>query len=85
MYMSTPTLRRRLAEAASFSPSDFIRQCRLEKARQLAASGQYRNLSALAAAVGFNQASYFARLYRQTFNASPLASDEPVQNAEQRS
>ncbi|MEX0741135.1 MAG: 7TM diverse intracellular signaling domain-containing protein [Pseudohongiella sp.] len=85
MYMSTPTLRRRLAETASFTPSDFIRQCRLEKARQLAATGQYRNLGALAAAVGFNQASYFARLYRQAFNVSPLAGDEPSQDAEQGS
>lgn len=80
MYMSTPTLRRRLAESAPFTPSDFIRQCRLEKARQLAATGRYRNLGALAAAVGFNQASYFARLYRQAFNCSPLANHRPAQS-----
>ncbi len=73
LFISSPTLRRRLSEISSFSPSDFIRQCRLEKARQLAATGEYRTLSSLANAVGFNQTSYFSRLYQKTFNHPPLA------------
>lgn len=73
LFISSPTLRRRLSEISSFSPSDFIRQCRLEKARQLAATGQYRTLSSLANAVGFNQTSYFSRLYQKAFNHPPLA------------
>lgn len=85
LYMSTPTLRRRLAETAPFSPSEFIRQCRLEKARQLAVTGQHRNLGALAAAVGFNQAGYFARLYRQAFNRSPIAAQDADQDTERSS
>ena len=78
LFMSAPTLRRRLSDISSFTPSGFIRHCRLEKARQYIRTGEYRTIETLARAVGFNQANYFSRLYRKTFNESPLAA--PSQN-----
>ena len=71
LHVSRATLARRLARITQFTPSEFIRHCRLEKARQLAAQGQVGSLKELAAAVGFNQAGYFSRLYQKTFNAAP--------------
>ncbi len=71
MHVSKATLHRRLSATSKFTPSEFIRHCRLEKARQLSIGGQVRNLGELAHAVGFNQAGYFSRLYQKAFNSKP--------------
>ncbi len=76
-FVSTPTLRRKLADSSQFTPSGFIRHCRLERAKQLVAEGNMRTLAELAQAVGFSQASYFSRLYKKTFNHWPFE-DKPV-------
>ncbi len=68
LHVSEATLRRRLAELAQFTPAAFIRHCRLEKARQLIADGKARSVAELALSVGFNTPSYFATLYKNTFN-----------------
>ena len=71
MHMSKATLHRKLSLEGSFTPSEFIRHCRLEKARQLSLEGDVSSLTELANRVGFSQATYFARLYHKTFNALP--------------
>lgn len=68
LHVSEATLRRRLAELSQFTPAAFIRHCRLEKARQLIAEGNPRSISELALSVGFSTPSYFATLYKNTFN-----------------
>ena len=68
LHVSEATLRRRLAELAQFTPAAFIRHCRLEKARQLIADGKARSVAELALSVGFSTPSYFATLYKNTFN-----------------
>lgn len=72
LHVSRATLARRLSEATQFTPSEFIRHCRLEKARQLSSQGSAASIKELAAAVGFSQASYFSRLYQKTFNSHPI-------------
>lgn len=72
MHVSKSTLHRKLSAKSKFTPSEFIRHCRLEKARQLSLSGDVRTLSELANSVGFNQAAYFSRLYQKTFNTLPI-------------
>ena len=72
LHVSRATLRRRLAEKANFTPSEFVRHCRLEKARQLSLEGKVGSVKELAISVGFSQASYFSRLYLKTFNTPPL-------------
>ena len=74
MHVSKATLHRRLSATSKFTPSEFIRHCRLEKARQLSMAGQARSLNELAHAVGFNQAAYFSRLYQKAFNSKPVVS-----------
>ncbi len=73
MHVSKATLHRRLADESCFTPSEFIRQCRLKAARQLSAQGRVKSISELANAVGFNQVGYFSRLYQKTFNCPPLS------------
>ena len=72
LHISRATLRRRLLEETKFTPSEFLRHCRLEKARQLSNLGQVSSIKELAAAVGFSQASYFSRVYQKTFNTEPV-------------
>lgn len=77
LHVSEATLRRRLADQANFSPAAFIRHCRLDTARQLASQGNMRSITELAHAVGFNETSYFARLYKKTFNEQISLSISP--------
>ncbi|MFA0809923.1 7TM diverse intracellular signaling domain-containing protein [Microbulbifer epialgicus] len=83
MFISTATLRRRLAQASGFTPSGFIRQCRLEKARQLSLEGNIRTISELAYSVGFSHAGYFSRIYKKTFNELPLVNVQVVNKTEE--
>ena len=78
MHISKATLNRRLSATGKFTPSEFIRHCRLEKARQLSIAGQARNLNQLANAVGFNQAAYFSRLYQKAFNSKPAVQNSKL-------
>lgn len=70
LYVSESTLRRRLHELTGLSAAAFIRQIRLDRARQYLDAHAFRTLAELAAAVGFNNAHYFARLYERTFGES---------------
>tara|TARA_R110002072_G_scaffold1409_6_gene11971 strand:+ start:4047 stop:6800 length:2754 start_codon:yes stop_codon:yes gene_type:complete len=71
MFMSSPTLRRKLAACSSFSPSSFLRQHRLEQAKILIEKGEMRSVAELASAVGFTHTSYFSRLYKTTYGDNP--------------
>ena len=68
LHISRATLARRLAEEGDFTPSSFLRHCRLEKARQIVNENKLSSLKEVASSVGFKQSSYFARLYEKTFN-----------------
>jgi DNA-binding response OmpR family regulator/two-component sensor histidine kinase len=71
VYMSSPTLRRKLAACSSLSPSSFLRQQRLEQAKLLIGKGEMRSIAELASAVGFTHTSYFSRLYKKTYGENP--------------
>lgn len=71
LYVSQQTLRRRLDALTAFTPSQFIRRIRLERARQLLESRAVTTVSEAAHSVGFRSAGYFARIYRKSFGHSP--------------
>lgn len=83
MHISKSTLKRNLATRLNFTPAAFIRQCRLEKARQLSQTTSFKTIGELAYAVGFNQAGYFARLYQNAFNIAPLDNEQKNANENQ--
>ena len=75
LHISRATRGRRLVQMSEFTPSEFLRHCRLEMARQLVAQGQVSSVKELSSAVGFSQSSYFSRLYQKTFNSPPFPAD----------
>ena len=70
LAMSPRTLQRRLQDVCGQSPQDFLRQHRLQRARELLQSGRYTTVSEVAHAVGMSR-SAFSRAYREWFGRSP--------------
>ena len=70
MDLSSRHLRRRLKEVTRLSPAGFIRTRRLQHAAKLLEEGA-DTISDVASAVGYRDASYFSRLFRETFGCPP--------------
>lgn len=68
--LSRRQLHRRLKEATSLSPTGYLRMMRLERAAQLLEQ-QAGPVSQIAYAVGFNDAEYFSKRFRQAFGVVP--------------
>jgi AraC-like DNA-binding protein len=68
--MSPSHFAHRFRAVARVSPMRYLKQLRLEKARQLLVGGGARAREA-AASVGYESASHFARDFKQSFGASP--------------
>ena len=69
--MSQRTLNRRFVGATGFTPSQWLLQIRVERARELLASTNLE-ISDIAAHCGFQDASYFSRVFRQHMATTPL-------------
>lgn len=63
-------LHRKMKELTGLSPSEFIRNIRLEQAARLLAE-QKLNVTQVAYAVGFNTQSHFSTVFRKHFGKSP--------------
>jgi len=68
--LSKRQLQRRLKQAISLSPNGFVRAMRLERASQLLRQ-RAGTVSEIAFRVGFNDAEYFSKLFRQVFGVVP--------------
>lgn len=68
--LSRASLFRKFKGISGQSPSEFIRNMRLERARQLLASGEF-NVSQTAGQAGFLDLSHFAACFRKRFGISP--------------
>jgi AraC-like DNA-binding protein len=70
-HCSSSTLAKHFRQIAGTSPMQFHKQLKLQRARQLLATGAYTAAST-AAAVGYVSASQFSRDYRHRYGAPPL-------------
>ncbi|NBC16315.1 MAG: helix-turn-helix domain-containing protein, partial [Bacteroidetes bacterium] len=70
--LSTRQLQRKLKAITSLSPSGFIRMMRLERAAQLLGQ-QAGTVAEIAYAVGFKDADYFSKQFREAFGQPPSA------------
>ncbi|NBC16673.1 MAG: response regulator [Bacteroidetes bacterium] len=70
MHLSRRQLHRKLQALTDLSTVGFIRMMRLERAAQLLEQ-QAGNVSEIAYAVGFQDASYFSRVFRQAYGQTP--------------
>lgn len=69
--MSKATLLRRLKQETGQSPSAFIRQVRLDMARDLLDAKQVRTVGEAMTQTGFSSMGHFAKAYRDAFRESP--------------
>lgn len=69
--MSEKTLGRKMKQMAGMSPVAFIRQERLNRARDLILVHQYGTIAETAHAVGFSSTGHFAKMYREAFGEAP--------------
>ena len=69
--MSESSLNRFLKKITGLTPGQFIRDIRLQEAIFLLESQQYKTISEVVYAVGFEDPSSFTRLFKQRFGKSP--------------
>jgi len=70
LYMSQPTLFRKLKAVTGETPVHFIRSYRLNRALLLLEGG-FGNITEVAFAVGFSSSAYFTKCFKEKFNRLP--------------
>jgi signal transduction histidine kinase/DNA-binding response OmpR family regulator len=68
---STRQVYRKLKSLTGYTPAQFIKEVRLQHARQLLEEDSDLRISELAKAVGFNTPSYFSSQFKERFGSSP--------------
>lgn len=63
---------RKFKEVTSMSIVNYILQIRIEKAKELLASGSGRHIFEIASEVGFNDTSYFNRMFKKASGVTPI-------------
>lgn len=72
LSISERQLYRIVKELTGMSPNLYIRQIRLKAAYKFLQSGRYLTVKEVAAAVGFQKADYFTRLFKSEFGLTPM-------------
>ncbi|MBC7884304.1 MAG: helix-turn-helix transcriptional regulator, partial [Saprospiraceae bacterium] len=70
VFMSHSQLHRKLEALTDCSPNQFIRMVRLNKAKELLADPS-NSISSAATESGYNDPSYFARIFKQETGVTP--------------
>lgn len=70
ILLSHSQLHRKLSALTGFSATSFIRQIRLKKAKELLLNPEL-SITAIAYDTGFNDPSYFSRVFKQEFGMTP--------------
>ena len=71
LHLSERTLYRRLGELAGLTPAAWLRELRLDRARQLLEAGDVGSVAAVADATGFATAKQLSRVYAERFGRLP--------------
>ncbi|MFK7935474.1 MAG: helix-turn-helix domain-containing protein [Saprospiraceae bacterium] len=72
MCVSERQLFRKFKSQTSMSPKQYLRQCRLEKAKKYLAKGDYQTVNELAYSVGYENVGYFINQFKQLYGQRPL-------------
>ena len=73
MNLSERQLTRRLEHSTGMTPNHYLRDMRLEAAKEMLTSGRYSTVKEVCFAVGFLDTRYFSRLFLERFGAHPSA------------
>ncbi len=71
LEISRSQLNRKLKAILNISPSEFIKICRLKKAKKLLQSDSRLTISEVAFRVGYKEASYFSKSFKKHFKKPP--------------
>ena len=71
LAMSKSSLLRQLKRLTGLSPSQYIQEARLQKARQFIESGSLSSISEVARAVGYPNPRSFSRIFKKRFGKAP--------------
>ena len=71
LAISESTLHRRIVKLTGMTPLKYIRNWRIQQAKMLLESGDYRTVKAVANAVGFLKVAYFSQQYELIFGERP--------------
>lgn len=71
VFMSRTDLHRKLKREADLSATEYLRQRRLKKAKQLLTERPDLHIGRVALEVGFSSQSYFARKFKEAFGVRP--------------
>ncbi len=74
IYLSRSQVHRKIKALTGKSTSIYIRLIRLQKAKELLASGNDLTISEVAYRVGFKSPVYFSQIFKKTFGESPTES-----------
>lgn len=71
VYMSERQFFRKVKEQTGKTPNEYLRECRLQKARKLLYSGQFETLKEVAQQIGYKRVDYFSNLFEDRFGIRP--------------
>lgn len=71
LEISRATLYRNLVKLTGFTPSKYLLNKRLNKAKELLARGAYPTIEMTALSVGFKSGTYFSKQFSQKYKATP--------------
>lgn len=72
LNMSRSSLQRKIKAEVNLSPTEFIRDIRLNQAIELMKAGAY-NIDEIGSLVGFNSTSYFIRSFKKKYGKTPFS------------
>ncbi len=71
IHLSERHLRRKIQELTGLTANDYLREIRLQQARQMLEQHSSHTVAEVSYAVGFTSPSYFAKLYTERFGRKP--------------
>lgn len=71
IHLSERHLRRKIQELTGLTANDYLREIRLQQARQMLEQHSSHTVAEISYAVGFTSPSYFAKLYAERFGRRP--------------
>ncbi len=72
MHISKRQLQRRIKKFTGLTASDYVREIKLNQAREFLESGRYETVAEVSFAVGFEHTHYFSNLYLDRFGRKPV-------------
>ena len=72
LLLSRRQLQRRIKKTTGLTPAQYIKEARLQAARQLLENGALSTVNEITFAVGFDTAWYFSKQYEERFGKKPI-------------